>query len=64
MGGSRPAKPSSVSAAESSIQKALFGQQVITFRHYWKFEPEWDTLRIFFNRARYDAHATMRDMQS
>lgn len=60
-GGSRPNKPSAISNAEAGIQKALFGEQVMVFRNYWGDSPNWDTLRIFFNRARYDAHATFRN---
>lgn len=60
-GGSRPAKPSAISSKQAGIQKLLFGEQVMTFRNYWGDSPNWDTLRIFFNRARYDAHATLRN---
>ena len=59
-GGCRPLKPSQISREQASLQKYLFGEQVCTFRAYWHFEPEWEVLRIFFNRARYDAHATYR----
>lgn len=60
-GGSRPAKPSEVGRKQAGIQKFLFGWQVIEFRHYWGDSPNWDTLRTYFNRARYDAHATIRE---
>jgi hypothetical protein len=59
-GGSRPPSPSKASNALCGIQKALFGEQVNDFINYWGDEPNWDTLRIYFNRARYDAHATIR----
>lgn len=59
-GGCRPAKPSAISPLQAGVQKYLFSEQVVTFRKYWGDSPNWDTLRIFFNRARYDAHATFR----
>ena len=59
-GGSRPAAPSAISAAQAGTQKFLYCQQVETFRNYWGDYPNWDTLRIYYNRARYDAHATHR----
>jgi len=59
-GGDRPAMPSQVGPKFAGLQKLLFGEQVETFRGYWGDSPNWDTLRIFFRRARYDAHATLR----
>jgi hypothetical protein len=59
-GGCKPAKPSEISAAQASVQKYLFAEQVNTWFNYWHDYPNWDTLKIFFNRARYDAHATFR----
>lgn len=60
-GGSTPAKPSQISAAQASVQKFIFAQQVADFFGYWGDYPNRDTLRIFFRRARMDAHATFRD---
>jgi hypothetical protein len=59
-GGCRPAKPSAIGSKQAGVQKALFGEQVMDFLTYWGDSPNWDTLRIFFRRARYDAHATCR----
>lgn len=59
-GGSRPAKPSEVGQMQAGLQKYLFSEQVVTFLRYWGDSPNWDTLRIFYGRARYDAHATFR----
>lgn len=59
-GGSRPAKSSAVTRAETQLRREIFREQVQTFTGYWGDAPNRDTLRIFFNRARYDAHATTR----
>lgn len=61
MGGSRPAKPSQISAKQAGVQKYIFSQHVVTYRGYWHTEPDWETLRLFFKWARYDAHATCRN---
>lgn len=59
-GGSRPAHSSAITRTESQLRRELFREQVETFSGYWGDAPNRDTLRIFFNRARYDAHATHR----
>lgn len=61
MGGTPPRAPSEISPAEAGMQKFLFLEQVTVFRRYWGDSPDWDTLRIFYNRARHDAHASWRD---
>lgn len=61
MGGSRPPKPSQVNRNFCGLQKLLFGEQVEAFRGYWGDAPNWDTLRIYYRRARYDTHATTRN---
>ncbi len=59
-GGSRPAKSSAIGRTETQLRREIFREQVATFQGYWGDAPNRDTLRIFFNRARYDAHATTR----
>lgn len=59
-GGSSPRRPSEISRDEASVCKYLFAQQVATFFAYWGDYPNWDTLHIFYRRARGDAHATYR----
>lgn len=61
MGGSRPRKSSQIDLIESATRKFLFREQVQTWRNYWGDSPDWDTLRLFFGRARHDAHATLRN---
>lgn len=56
-GGSRPNKPSKVTQAETSVRSYLFREQIEAFRKYWGDYPDRDTLRIYFRRARMDAHA-------
>lgn len=62
-GGFGPVKPSATPKWEKAYARALFREQVNTFRNAWKAcpAPEWDTLRIFYVRARADAYATFRD---
>jgi hypothetical protein len=60
MGGSRPAKLSRIGMLERSTVSNLFREQFDTFRDYWGTAPDADTARLFWNRARHDAHATWR----
>jgi hypothetical protein len=61
IGGSRPAPLSTIGAIERSTCSSLFRQQCETFSDYWGTAPDLDTCRIFWRRARHDAHATWRD---
>lgn len=60
-GGSSPAKPSTLPRWQVAYRRALFREQVNTFRRFWGDMPNADTLRIFFRRAAGDAHATFRN---
>lgn len=60
MGGSRPKKFSDCSSAERNTVSYLFREQVAIFNQFWGSMPEMDILRIYWKRARYDAHATLR----
>lgn len=61
-GGSRPRPLSTLTSAERRDVSALFREQVSTWWHYWQVTPEWELLRLFWKRARYDAYATHRAM--
>lgn len=63
MGGSRPKPITECSADEVALVSLLFREQFKTWHDYWKDYPSRDVARIFWNRARYDAHATMRDLK-
>ena len=60
MGGSSPEPLLSISAAERSIVSFLFQEQVVEWTSYWQDKIPLDLCRIFWNRARGDAHATHR----
>ena len=61
-GGSGPTAPSGITTMEAAYAKALFRSQCNTFRHYWRTRViPYDTMRIFWGRARGDAHATFRN---
>jgi len=60
-GGSSPNPIAEISRSERKMCRAIFRDSVRIFRDYWGDMPS-DVLRIFWNRARYDAHATHRQM--
>jgi hypothetical protein len=62
-GGDRPGPYASLSLPEKKYVSGLFKDQIRCWKNYWQGgeNPPWDTLRIFYKRARYDAHATFRD---
>jgi hypothetical protein len=49
------------SPRERRLSVLLFEEQMRDFRNYWGDEPNLDTQGIFWNRARHDAHSTMRE---
>ena len=59
-GGSIPAPIDAVSKAERRLITKLFREQLKIWLDYWEDMPNKDTRGIFWNRARYDAHATCR----
>lgn len=59
-GGSDARPIEQVTGLERRCVRSLFRQQVIMWREFWKDRPDRDLLRIFWNRARLDAHATYR----
>ena len=63
MGGSRPKPIKECSADEVALVSLLFREQFQTWHDYWKDSPSLDVARIFWNRARHDAHATMRNLK-
>jgi hypothetical protein len=61
MGGSRPHPLSELSQDEREYASYLFRQQMRTWSTYWFAPVPGDIARIFWKRARYDAHATYRN---
>ncbi len=59
-GGSRPAPLADLPADERKTVSAFFREQLADWRLAWGELPDADTLRTFWRRARYDAHATHR----
>ncbi len=59
-GGTGPRPWSDVEGFERVYVSALFAEQVADWIECWGNMPEMDTARIFWNRARHDAHATAR----
>ncbi len=60
MGGSRPRPLLELSQYERLYVTYLFRQQMRTWSGYWSTRAPIDVCRIFWKRARYDAHATYR----
>ena len=61
MGGSRPRPLLELSMGERRYVTRLFREQVDTWLDYWRDSIPMDVCRIFWKRARYDAHATYRN---
>jgi len=59
-GGSAPAGLLEISREERELVSYLFQEQMTTWNQGWGGWPDKDTRRIFWNRARYDAHSTFR----
>lgn len=57
-GGSQPRPINEISEEECFYAMKLFHQQMEAWRSFWGDEPSEGTQRLFFNRARGDAHAT------
>lgn len=63
MGGTRPLRLSEIGMLERSTVTNLFREQCEVFAMHWGELPDSGTARTFWVRARYDAHATWRDMR-
>lgn len=63
IGGSSPQPIMSLCRGEARLVRALFRDQMAIHRDYWG-NVKMDTARIFWGRARGDAHATMRNGQA
>lgn len=59
MGGSPPDPYNQISRQEKLLVRDLFRDQCRVYIAYWGDLPK-DMRRLFWNRARYDAHATLR----
>lgn len=62
-GGSDPRPLSEITGFEREYVSALFAEQVTEWVECWGDLPKMDTVRLFWDRARHDAHATCRDSQ-
>lgn len=60
-GGSRPKKLADISQDERQFVRKLFKDQLQTWCGFWDSKADLDLCRVFWNRARYDAHATFRN---
>jgi hypothetical protein len=60
MGGSRPHKLDAIGSVERAIVRKLLSEQIATHAQFWGDCPL-DVCRTFWKRARYDAHATIRE---
>jgi len=61
MGGSRPRPLLELMMDERTYVSYLFRQQVRTWSEYWFAPVPFEIARIFWKRARYDAHAAYRN---
>lgn len=61
MGGSKPNKLSSIDSRERQMVSIFFQEQMYHFIRYWESYPDKDTTRLFWNRARHDAHSSRRE---
>lgn len=59
-GGCRPRPLSEISTDERATVKRLFREQAEVWTDYWCETLPFDIGRLFWRRARYDAHATFR----
>jgi hypothetical protein len=57
-GGSHPKPWNKIPLREKRIAVVLFRQMLSYYRLAWGEKPDKDTELLFFNRSRYDAHAT------
>lgn len=60
-GGTAPKPLLGISKKERGLVSYLFQEQVMIWLDYWKVKVPLDVCRIFWNRARHDAHSTFRD---
>lgn len=59
-GGSEPKNFHDCNELEINLINALNKAQIEASRAFWGKEPDQEMRRIFWNRARHDAHATCR----
>lgn len=67
-GGSKPRKLLQCSDGEKKLRSELFKQSMKFVKEYWDDyrglnTTMWESARIHYNRARYDAHATYRHLE-
>lgn len=59
-GGSEPADIHSVSGLESNLAHRLYDMQLAAFAAFWGKGADQGTRELYWRRARFDAHATVR----
>jgi hypothetical protein len=59
-GGTSPNPLAKINRFERETVRKLFREQFTTYANHWGEKPDHGTARIFWNRARHDAHATHR----
>jgi hypothetical protein len=62
-GGTRPAPLARIDAIERALVQLFYVEQIDTWQDYWHETPPADVIEIFWNRARGDAHATLREFK-
>lgn len=60
-GGSSPAPFASLDAPQRATVKAAYAEQCSMYEDFWGKAPDVELRRVFWNRARHDAHATHRE---
>ena len=60
-GGSSPDEYESLEPVEKMLVRLIFRNMCKIYRDYWDEHADCDIRKRFWNQARYDAHATMRE---
>ena len=59
-GGSQPPPYNTTTRGHKLLISRILREQIHDYMTAWRTGPDLDTIRIFWNRARHDAHATIR----
>ena len=60
-GGTPPRSLLRIGRLERALLRREFRRHLLAYRGYWGDLPDRRVMRLFWNRARHDAHATCRD---
>lgn len=63
-GGCRPRPLLLIGPEEARLVRFFFREQMQEWNDFWGDWPDKDTRRIFWGRARFDAHATIRHQKA